>query len=298
MLPGPSQVCRALCQPLGSAALVIVAGQTDDPRGADRLLAHPISVRMTRLVLRTVLGAWPILIYWAMATGEDHPVVQRSRHIIALSLTCITITRYVDTPVRSWTWPGTSTRRTWIVVSACLAVSFWSRFTGVAGCDRTSRAPPRISVSTTRSARPQPWGAVLYGNRQPQFPIRLVLMSSRCCGECATEELASDLHTDTCWEVENFTNCHAPSGGDGELTPPAIPRRDQTLTEALRLDLYAILGPACGLGLYPDDHVGCEDISEERLRYLLEADVETVMLVGTTTYADGRPERIPITPII
>lgn len=280
--------------PLGSAALVIAAGQTDDPRGADRLLAHPISVRIGGWSYGLYLAHWPILIYWAMATGEDHPGFLSGAVIIALSLACAwLLTRYVDTPVRSWTWPGTSTRRTWMVVAACLAVAAVPLGSWQGAI--TARAPAEnLGIYNPGALALSPGVPFSMGTGRPAIPDPARLDEQWMpVGRICETELASDLHTDTCWEVRTSPTATRQVVAIGSSHLQQYLAAIKPLAERYDWDLYAILGPACGLGLYPDDHVGCEDISEERLRYLLEADVETVMLVGTTTYADGRPERIP-----
>ncbi|KPN22345.1 hypothetical protein AO716_03895 [Arthrobacter sp. Edens01] len=109
--------------PLVAAALIILAGQTDSPIGADRLLTWKPLIRLGDMSYALYLWHWPVLIIYLIWRGREEVGPVGGTAIIALSLLLAYLTtRFVERPLRSMTWAERKRRRAAVVIGVCIAL--------------------------------------------------------------------------------------------------------------------------------------------------------------------------------
>ncbi|MBF4993666.1 acyltransferase [Arthrobacter gandavensis] len=107
--------------PLVAAALIILAGQTESPVGADRLLTWKPLIRLGDMSYALYLWHWPVLIIYMIWRGREEvgPVGGTAIILLSLLLAYLT-TRFVERPLRSMQWAEKKKRRAAVVVAVCV----------------------------------------------------------------------------------------------------------------------------------------------------------------------------------
>ncbi|MHA7143084.1 acyltransferase family protein [Arthrobacter sp. TmT3-37] len=109
--------------PLVAAALVIVAGQTDSPVGADRFLSSKPLVRVGDLSYALYLWHWPVLVLALVWQDRTSPGVLGGFLVIAVSLVLAYATmRFVERPMRALAWADRRRRRAVMVLVVSVAL--------------------------------------------------------------------------------------------------------------------------------------------------------------------------------
>ena len=87
--------------PLVSAAMVILAGQTGSPVGADRILASKPFLKLGEISYALYLVHWPVFIFYTAKTGVNHPNFLVGSALIVFSmLVAWLIHRFIEQPLR------------------------------------------------------------------------------------------------------------------------------------------------------------------------------------------------------
>ena len=109
--------------PTLAAAAIIVAGQSGSRFGADRFLGSKALVGLGNNSYALYLWHWPVLVFFLAATGISAPSLGQGLAVMGTSLLlALATTRFVERPLRDWTWPKLRTRRTAVVVFSCTAL--------------------------------------------------------------------------------------------------------------------------------------------------------------------------------
>ena len=109
--------------PLVAAALIILAGQTESPFGADRLLTWKPLIRLGDMSYALYLWHWPVLIIYLIWRGREEVGPVGGTAIIALSLVLAYLTtRFVERPLRSLAWAEKKKRRAAVVIAICVVL--------------------------------------------------------------------------------------------------------------------------------------------------------------------------------
>ncbi|MCC3296775.1 acyltransferase family protein [Arthrobacter caoxuetaonis] len=109
--------------PLIAAALVIVAGETGSPVGADRFLTWKPLIRLGDMSYALYLWHWPVLIIYLIWRGREEAGPVEGAAIIALSLVLAYLTtRFIERPLRSPAWTGKKGRAV-IVIAVCVGLA-------------------------------------------------------------------------------------------------------------------------------------------------------------------------------
>ena len=88
--------------PTGAAALVLVAGRTGHPWGADRWLSGPAAQRLGALAFPLYLWHWPLLVLTLVVTGREQLGLVAGAAVIGVSLLLAEATRrLVEEPLRA-----------------------------------------------------------------------------------------------------------------------------------------------------------------------------------------------------
>lgn len=119
--------------PLVAAALVIVAGQTGSPVGADRFLSSKPLVRMGDLSYALYLWHWPVLVLALIWQDRASPGLLGGFLVIGVSLVLAYLTmRLVERPLRALAWADRRRRRAALVLVVCFGLvaaplTLWER---------------------------------------------------------------------------------------------------------------------------------------------------------------------------
>jgi peptidoglycan/LPS O-acetylase OafA/YrhL len=109
--------------PLVAAALIILAGQTESPFGADRLLTWKPLNRLGDMSYALYLWHWPVLIIYLIWRGREEVGPVGGTAIIGLSLVLAYLTtRFVERPLRSMQWAEKKKRRAAVVMAICVVI--------------------------------------------------------------------------------------------------------------------------------------------------------------------------------
>jgi len=109
--------------PLVAAALVIVAGQTGSPYGADRFLSWKPLIRLGDMSYALYLWHWPVLVIYLIWRGREEVGPVGGTAIIALSLLLAYLTtKFVERPLRSMQWAERKKRRAAVVIAVCVVL--------------------------------------------------------------------------------------------------------------------------------------------------------------------------------
>ncbi|GGH60263.1 acyltransferase family protein [Rothia aerolata] len=126
--------------PLLSAALIILAGMTGSPAGADRILASKPLLKLGEISYALYLVHWPVFIIYSTVTGQNHPgFITGTLMILVCMVIAWAIHTYIEEPLRKDARARTSTaggqalpwarpKRSFVflkpiaVISACLLI--------------------------------------------------------------------------------------------------------------------------------------------------------------------------------
>ncbi|MCA4132433.1 acyltransferase family protein [Arthrobacter sp. M4] len=109
--------------PTLAAAAIIVAGQSGSPIGVDRILSSRPLVGLGDNSYALYLWHWPVLVFFLAATDTHAPNLLQGLGVLATSLVlAVGTTRFVERPLRDWSWPERRSWRTAIVIAACGAI--------------------------------------------------------------------------------------------------------------------------------------------------------------------------------
>lgn len=135
--------------PTCAAALVLVAGRTGHPRGADRWLSGPVAQRLGALAFPLYLWHWPLLVLTLVVTGREQLGILSGAAVIGVSLVLAEATRrLVEEPLRA---AGTRTALRTSVAAVAVVIVLCGTWQAVAVArtgDQTVTAAPE-EVSTT-----------------------------------------------------------------------------------------------------------------------------------------------------
>ncbi|MHA7178488.1 acyltransferase family protein [Arthrobacter sp. MDB2-24] len=109
--------------PVGAAALVIAAGQTDSAVGVDRLLSSRPLVKVGDLSYALYLWHWPVLVLALIWQDRAAPGLLGGFLVIGVSLVLAYLTmRFVERPLRALAWADQRRRRAVIVLAVSVAL--------------------------------------------------------------------------------------------------------------------------------------------------------------------------------
>ena len=289
--------------PLMAAALVIVAGQTDSPYGADRFLTWKPLIRLGDMSYALYLWHWPVLVIYLIWRGREEVGPVGGTAIIALSLVLAYLTtKFVERPLRSMQWAEKKKRRAAVVIALCVTlvavpVAGWQQLLRYEAQQAEAEAvrnnpgarilqsgyadqrDPDAPVLPLLSALDKEWG-VLDGdcNGFADAP-RLTLLSDGCMGT-AGEDYSKTLLV--------IGDSHAQQWL-GSIRPMAEDRNYRVI---------ALLKGGCRFGAPTDEQrPECRDFNKAALDYALELKPDAVLAVGTSAQpADAADTVVPGLP--
>lgn len=285
--------------PIISAGLVIAAGRTGSPWGADRLLSARPLVRLGGSSYALYLAHWPLLIAYLVASDKDRVDVPEGVGLIAISImTAELMTRLVDRPVRESAWIEASKWRAFAAIAAFAMIVAVP--TGLADRDIEAR---------NREARELEAGLAVSPDHPGATSLREGFVFS---GDpaAAPVPIATDLASQW-WSAKTpCTGRYAPLDGVVEcleVRPSPKPDRViavvggshvqqyaaalQPLAELNGWHIITILMGGCTFGAGGGDS-WCTDWFDATWQYLQEAEVDALFTVSTAASRDGGAERL------
>jgi peptidoglycan/LPS O-acetylase OafA/YrhL len=285
--------------PLIAAALIIIAGQTASPLGADRFLSSKLLVDVGDLSYALYLWHWPVLVLFLIWRDAPAPGVIGGLVVIAISLGLAYVTmRFVERPLRALTWADRRRRRAVIVLAVCLGLvaaplTVWQQSLRVEA--------ERIAANALRN---NPGAIALepeFVNRSdadaPVVPAvaRFEDEAVKLDGPCSQDNRpASDLLASGCGEIR-------PKGagdkkiivvGDSHSQQWGVPLRHIAEDEGAVVSL--IFKGGCSFGKQGYGRVAeCDEWNELAEEYIWEQDPDYVVSVGTAVNAAGREDVLP-----
>ncbi|MFF0944734.1 acyltransferase family protein [Kocuria sp. CPCC 205300] len=281
--------------PLAGAALVILAGHTGDPRGADALLSRRPLLVLGEASYAVYLVHWPVLVTYLVVTDREKATLLHGLAILVGSIVLgVLVQRLVERPLRPAA--GTVARQLGLIV-LCVALVLVPAAGARTVLDRHAQQ------AAERAAVENPGAAVLaegFDREQdpqvPTIPNPLVregqwsALPEDC--DAATEDWFGDyvvactaLPVDPDAEVDAMVigNSHA------EQWLPAF----QRVAEDRGWNLLSAVKGACRYQpVETTDNTECQELIRLTDRYIEEQGIDVVFTTSTVTSTDGPDERI------
>lgn len=295
--------------PIVSASLVIAAGQTGSPWGADRLLSARALVRLGGSSYALYLVHWPILVAFLVANGTDRVGVPEGLGLILFSIvTAELITRLVDRPIRNSAWIEA---RKWRMAATITAFALIVAVpTGLAARELEARnLEAREIEAREREARELEAGLAVSADHPGAASLREGFVFS---GDPAAPPIPIPTDLDSQWwtatrpctgryaPVDEIVECR-------ETKPSPDPARViavvggshaqqfaaalQPLAELHDWHVVAVLQGGCTFGAGGGDS-WCAEWFDATWRYLQDADIDALFTVSTAAAQEGGGERL------
>jgi len=276
--------------PLVAAALVIVAGQTGSPIGADRVLTWKPLIRLGDMSYALYLWHWPILVIYLIWRGREEVGLVGGSAIIALSLVLAYLTtKFVERPLRSMAWVDAKKRRSGVVIAVCVAlvavpVAGWQQ-----GLQVQKERAEAEAVQNNPGAR-----VLLDGyedQSSPESPT-LPLLSS-LGSEWGTLDGDCSSYDDGPTDPVLAERCVGTDSQDYEKTLLVLGDSHsqqwlgaiQPMAESNEYRVFALMLGACPFGEPNSERrPECNDFNEAALRYAHELKPDAVVAVGTAAH--------------
>ncbi len=287
--PGYFALWPTLC-----ASAVVVGGSTGG--SAARLLAWRPLRALGSSAYGLYLVHWPLLVTWRSVTGDTHASFLAGLCIIVCSIVlAYLLTRFVETPVRSWQWGAASSLRGLALVATCVALVA----APLAGWQvAEARRAAKIEAEASRDnpgARALERGYNFEANPgAPTLPLpsrvdrEWVVLDEPCAGalkpsradiaEACTQRSGVDRPARTILAVGNSHTQQQL----GALLP---------LAEENSWQVAAILRGACPFGPRAGD-AGCRAWNETVLDEILRIRPDAVFTIATAAKADAADEQL------
>lgn len=284
--------------PLVAAALVIVAGQTGSPLGADRFLSWKPLIRLGDMSYALYLWHWPILVIYLIWRGRVEVGLVGGAAIIALSLVLAYLTtRFVERPLRTMAWADAKKRRSGLVIAVCVALVATPVVAWQQGLDREKQRVEAEAVRNNPGAR-----VLLDGYRDESDPGAPVLPLVNTLGEewghldggCDAYEdrPANPLLAERCLgtSIQDYDKTVLVLGDShsqqwlGAIRPMA---------QARDYRVMALMLGACPFGEPNSERrPDCNDFNKAALDYALELKPDAVVAVGTAAQANEPQDHV------
>ncbi len=288
--------------PLGAAAAIMIAGQSDSRFGVDRFLSWTPMQRLGDSAYALYLVHWPILTTYRAVTDDLEVGVIAGTILVLVSIgIAVAATRFIDEPLRGWRWADASTTHMAVLVAASLTiaavpVSGWinvetSRLraeTEQARADFALNNPGAQTLTDGFVYDGYPGAQVL--PRVGELDDQWMEMPDSCAGRFAPRE---ELSPGYCWQTPTVflparTVVVVGNSHTQQLLAALVP-----IAEERNWQLVALLQPGCSFGLDGPDL--CVQTSAAFLRYLLEVQPDAVVTMGTRSEVeDPDGEFIPL----
>ncbi|WP_424347929.1 acyltransferase family protein [Kocuria sp. CH-021] len=283
--------------PLTGAALVILAGHTGDPRGADALLSRRPLLVLGEASYAVYLVHWPVLVTYLVVTDRAKATLLHGLLILVGSIVLgVLVHRLVERPLRPRGGPRASLHQLGLVV-LCVALVLVPVAGARAVLDRQAQE------AAERAAVENPGATVLTGDLSwerdpdvPTIPDPLVregqwsALPESC--DAATEDwfdgykvACSTLPVDPDAEVDAMVigNSHA------EQWLPAV----EAVAQDRGWNLRSVVRGACRYQpVETTDNTECQELIGLTDRYLEEQDIDVVFTTSTVTADEGPGEQI------
>ncbi|MER2138170.1 MAG: acyltransferase family protein, partial [Arthrobacter sp.] len=286
--------------PLVAAALVIVAGQTGSPIGADRFLTWKPLIRLGDMSYALYLWHWPVLIIYLIWRNQEEvgPVGGTAIIIVSLVLAYLT-TRFVERPLRSMQWAEKKKRRAAVVIALCVSVVAapvvgWQQMLRI----QNEELQAKIDVNNPGAAVLDP--AFEYRGEQDADLAPLyeragsdyANLGSPCTGRFATE--AEQLQGIACTE---YVSSPSPAKvlvavGNSHVQQwlPAL----APIAEARNWTVIGLIRGGCQFVDYSDGISDeCNARNSEALQYILDLQPDAVLTTATYSIVDYPHELLP-----
>ncbi|GEO95272.1 acyltransferase family protein [Kocuria turfanensis] len=283
--------------PLTGAALVILAGHTGDPRGADALLTRRPLLVLGEASYAVYLVHWPVLVTYLVVTDREKATLLHGLVILLASIVLgVLVHRLVERPLR----PGTGARavlRQLGLIVLCVALVLVPAAGARVVLDRHAQE------AAARAAVENPGAAVLAGDLAwqqdpavPTIPNPLVRE-----GQWATlPEKCDDATQD--WFGDHVVACTAlPVDPDAEVDAMVVGNSHaeqwlpafQRVAEDRGWNLLSAVKGACRYQpVETTDETECQELIRLTDQYIEEQDIDVVFTTSTVTSTDGPGEEI------
>lgn len=286
--------------PLVAAALIILAGQTESPFGADRLLTWKPLIRLGDMSYSLYLWHWPVLIIYLIWRGREDVGPVGGTAIIALSLVLAYLTtRFVERPLRSLAWAEKKKRRAAVVIAICVAlvatpVAAWQQGLRIqneelqAKIDVNNPGAAVLDASFVFQGEQDADLAPLYERAGSDYAN----LGAPCTGRFATE--AEQLQGLGCTE---YVSSPSPENvlvavGNSHVQQwlPAL----APIAEARNWTVIGLVRGGCQFVEYSDGITEeCNARNSEALQYILDLQPDAVLTTATYSIVDYPHELLP-----
>ncbi|MHA7281525.1 acyltransferase family protein [Arthrobacter sp. TMS2-4] len=285
--------------PTLAAAAVIVAGRTDSPAGVDRWLSSGPLLRLGGASYALYLWHWPLLVIWLVVAGKPGAGLLDGAAVIGASLVlALLTTRFVEEPVRSWSWPSAKRRRLGLVAAAALALVA----VPLSGWEYRVQAQEAAAQQQTRADNP---GAAAlrpgFEYRGAEDALVMPLTSSLGAewaavdGPCAEALMPSDPLLSSCVQTGDEATAERTvlvlGDSHSQMWMTALGAMAET-NDWLAVSLHR---PSCRLvDARGSVDPACQAFNDAARAYALDLDPDAVLTVGTRTDWSSPAEEVPL----
>ncbi|MEV7660839.1 acyltransferase family protein [Paenarthrobacter sp. NPDC089316] len=278
--------------PTLAAAAVIVAGQSNSPYGADRLLGSRPLVMVGNNSYALYLWHWPVLVFFLLVTGTTTPGLIQGLGIMAGSmLLAIATTRFVEEPMRRWKWPDVRSWRAAVVIAACggllaMPVTVWQG--AIAAEDAAIAGQPKDLTPGAAALSPEFVGQPAQEAMIIPAPAAMKDEWADIDGLCTGDNVPDDPLLQGCLQNDE---------------PEVVTKRIVVLGDSHAQQYMAALGPiakehgwevvtllkgSCRFGAESPERTGeCNEFNKASAQYVMEHKPDAVFTVASLTHADA-----------
>lgn len=287
--------------PTLAAVFIIAAGDTGTQWGPEKLLTLPPLLKLGNISYALYLVHWPILVFYLNWVKQEKAGPLAGVVMLAASIVIAWVmTKFVETPLRSWRWTNTYSLPALGMILACLVmilapVNYWAN-----DIHQTVQQAQNQRGLNNEGAKTLEAGYVYRGAEDPVLiPVRTQATDWADMGPLCTE-------TNPEWslDAEQQANCHhtkvtehptrtvgAVGNSHIQMWAPAL----QTTAEANGWDLVMMTHGGCFFA--PEDvrddefYDDCMTAADSQAKLIEQLDPDLVILNGTISAA-GEQDRV------
>lgn len=280
--------------PTLAASFIIAAGDTQTKFGPEKLLTLKPLLAVGNYSYALYLIHWPLLVFYLYRNNAEKAGIVSGVGLLAISMVlAYFLTKFVETPLRSWKALDLSNAKGMAVVLACMALVLGPAYGWQAKINHDVAEAQRLAPYNNPGAHSLEPGFVYEGATN----VDKLPTTNRGNDWADMGPLCADTDSDFAYGDTLAENCHHPVINDNptknvvavgashiQMWSPAL----ISLAEEKGWDLYIVSRGACYFG-YPGDNSHderCDDYAQNAYSFTVGADPDLVFVNSTLSAPD------------